>query len=186
MKAQNIDVVRSLCALLDELQLPRRRPKLRHPNHLSSPTAPGHDLRYAIDAQKSRKRIELGWNLQETFDAGLRKTVAWYLDNLDWVPPGADGSYRRERLGLETRAYVTQPIGRDHGPKLRLAASAGILWAHLVFTIASVCFSQPLFSTMTLPAIPRQNDIPAQAHPTSIRKFHGKTMVINTAAMPQD
>ena len=96
---RNIDVVRSLCALLDELQ-----PRADGQSYASQITfvtdRPGHDLRYAIDAQKIQH--ELGWVPQETFDTGLRKTVAWYLDNLDWCRQVQDGSYRRERLGLET------------------------------------------------------------------------------------
>jgi len=58
---------------------------------------PGHDLRYAIDASKIER--ELGWVPQETFETGLRKTVQWYLDNLDWCRRVQDGSYQRERLG---------------------------------------------------------------------------------------
>ena len=58
---------------------------------------PGHDLRYAIDAGKIER--ELGWVPQETFESGLRKTVQWYLDNLDWCRRVQDGSYQGERLG---------------------------------------------------------------------------------------
>ena len=58
---------------------------------------PGHDLRYAIDASKIER--ELGWVPQETFQSGLRKTVQWYLDNLEWCRRVQDGSYQRERLG---------------------------------------------------------------------------------------
>ncbi|QDQ86211.1 dTDP-glucose 4,6-dehydratase [Alcaligenaceae bacterium SJ-26] len=94
---RNIDVVRMLCALLDEL----------HPDSPVVPHAqlithvqdrPGHDLRYAIDAGRIER--ELGWRPQETFESGLRKTVQWYLDNLDWCRSVQDGSYRRERLGM--------------------------------------------------------------------------------------
>jgi dTDP-glucose 4,6-dehydratase len=59
---------------------------------------PGHDLRYAIDAGKIAK--ELGWTPEETFETGLKLTVQWYLDNLEWCQHIQDGSYRRERLGL--------------------------------------------------------------------------------------
>ena len=59
---------------------------------------PGHDLRYAIDAAKIEK--ELGWTPQETFETGIRKTVEWYLNNLDWCRRVQDGSYQRERLGV--------------------------------------------------------------------------------------
>ena len=59
---------------------------------------PGHDLRYAIDAAKIE--TELGWTPQETFETGIRKTVEWYLNNLDWSRRVQDGSYQRERLGV--------------------------------------------------------------------------------------
>jgi len=58
---------------------------------------PGHDLRYAIDASKIEK--ELGWVPEETFETGLRKTVQWYLNNLEWCRRVQDGSYQGERLG---------------------------------------------------------------------------------------
>jgi dTDP-glucose 4,6-dehydratase len=60
---------------------------------------PGHDLRYAIDASKIQR--ELGWQPQETFESGLRKTVHWYLENQDWCARVQDGTYKRERLGLK-------------------------------------------------------------------------------------
>ncbi|MNF55061.1 dTDP-glucose 4,6-dehydratase 2 [compost metagenome] len=93
---QNIDVVHTLCALLDEL----------HPDSPYCPHAslithvqdrPGHDLRYAIDASKIQR--ELGWAPEETFDSGIRKTVEWYLNNLEWCRRVQDGSYQGERLG---------------------------------------------------------------------------------------
>lgn len=93
---RNIDVVRSLCALLDELQ-PRADGQSYATQITFVTDRPGHDLRYAIDAQKIQH--ELGWVPQETFDTGLRKTVAWYLDNLAWCQRVLDGSYQRERLG---------------------------------------------------------------------------------------
>ena len=96
---ENITVVRSICTILEELQ-PQK------PNGINSyqdlitfvKDRPGHDLRYAIDAGKIAD--ELGWRPKETFDTGLRKTVQWYLNNLDWCRNVQDGSYRRERLGL--------------------------------------------------------------------------------------
>lgn len=92
---RNIDVVNTLCDLLDEL-----RPGARSRRELVSHVAdrPGHDLRYAIDAGKIER--ELGWLPAETFETGLRKTVEWYLANLPWCRRVQDGSYRRERLGL--------------------------------------------------------------------------------------
>jgi dTDP-glucose 4,6-dehydratase len=91
----NLHVVESICALLDELQ---PRAKGFYKEQISFVTdRPGHDLRYAIDASKIER--ELGWKPTETFDSGLRKTVLWYLDNLDWCRSVQDGSYQRERLG---------------------------------------------------------------------------------------
>lgn len=92
---QNIEVVHTLCDLLDELS-PRGEGSYRE--LISSvPDRPGHDMRYAIDAGKIQR--ELGWTPQETFESGLRKTVQWYLDNLEWCRRVQDGTYQRERLG---------------------------------------------------------------------------------------
>jgi len=91
---QNIDVVLTLCDILQEL-----RPQEASYRDLITTVKdrPGHDRRYAIDASKIEK--ELGWVPQETFETGIRKTVQWYLDNLDWCLRVQDGSYQRERLG---------------------------------------------------------------------------------------
>jgi dTDP-glucose 4,6-dehydratase len=91
----NLHVVQSICALLDELA-PRQAGSY---SELITFVAdrPGHDLRYAIDAGKIER--ELGWTPQETFASGLRKTVQWYLHNLEWCRAVQDGSYQRERLG---------------------------------------------------------------------------------------
>jgi len=93
----NLEVVTTLCATLDELV-----PDSRHRPHENLITfvedRPGHDQRYAIDADKIER--ELGWTPAETFETGLRKTVQWYLDNLDWCRRVQDGSYQRQRLGL--------------------------------------------------------------------------------------
>jgi len=59
---------------------------------------PGHDLRYAIDCSKIER--ELGWHSAETFESGLRKTVAWYLANQDWWMPIRSGTYSGHRLGI--------------------------------------------------------------------------------------
>lgn len=92
---KNLHVVESICTLLDELQ-PRAEGSYKE--QISFVTdRPGHDLRYAIDASKIER--ELGWKPTETFDSGLRKTVLWYLENLDWCRRVQDGSYQRERLG---------------------------------------------------------------------------------------
>jgi dTDP-glucose 4,6-dehydratase len=91
----NLHVVESICALLDELA-PRQSGSYKA--QISFVTdRPGHDLRYAIDANKIER--ELGWTPEETFTSGLRKTVTWYLENLDWCRRVQDGSYQRERLG---------------------------------------------------------------------------------------
>jgi len=92
---KNLHVVESICALLDELQ-PRAEGFYKEQISFVA-DRPGHDLRYAIDASKIER--ELGWKPTETFDSGLRKTVLWYLDNLDWCRRVQDGSYQRERLG---------------------------------------------------------------------------------------
>ena len=93
---RNIDLVRQLCGLLDEL-----RPRLDGKPHDSAiafvADRPGHDLRYAIDAR--RTRAELGWAPQENFQSGFRKTVRWYLDHPAWIQGILDGSYRLERMG---------------------------------------------------------------------------------------
>ncbi|MEW5424695.1 dTDP-glucose 4,6-dehydratase [Amorphus sp. 3PC139-8] len=93
----NIDVVRRICAILDEI-VPD--PAIGARDRLIEFVAdrPGHDLRYAIDASKIK--AELGWEPAETFDSGLEKTVRWYLDNRDWWQRVRSGVYRGERLGL--------------------------------------------------------------------------------------
>lgn len=95
---KNIEVVETICRLLDELQ-PRPDGKSYREQITFVTDRPGHDLRYAIDAAKIGR--ELGWKPQETFESGIRKTVQWYLDNKDgWCRRVLDGSYRMERLGL--------------------------------------------------------------------------------------
>lgn len=91
---QNIEVVQTICDILQEL-----RPQYNSYRDLITHVKdrPGHDLRYAIDASKIQR--ELGWSPEETFETGIRKTVEWYLNNLDWCQRVQDGSYQRERLG---------------------------------------------------------------------------------------
>lgn len=94
----NIEVVNSICAILEEL-LPDKPQGVENYSDLITFVSdrPGHDVRYAIDAAKIDK--ELGWRPQETFDSGIRKTVAWYLNNKIWWQRVLDGSYNRQRLG---------------------------------------------------------------------------------------
>jgi dTDP-glucose 4,6-dehydratase len=92
----NLQVVDTLCTLLDEL-LPAS-PHCPHAGLKSFVTdRPGHDRRYAIDAGKLQR--ELGWAPQETFETGLRRTVEWYLGHADWCGRVLEGIYRGERLG---------------------------------------------------------------------------------------
>jgi dTDP-glucose 4,6-dehydratase len=91
----NIAVVRAICALMDELAPDAVGPRERLITFVAD--RPGHDLRYAIDARKIR--TELGWAPQETFETGLRKTVAWYLTNRSWWERIRSNVYRGERLG---------------------------------------------------------------------------------------
>ncbi|RUO32896.1 dTDP-glucose 4,6-dehydratase [Aliidiomarina sanyensis] len=95
---QNIEVVKTICSLLEELA-PSKPENVTSYRDLISFVAdrPGHDIRYAIDATKIE--VELGWKPQETFESGLRKTVEWYISNREWCQRVQDGSYQRERLG---------------------------------------------------------------------------------------
>ena len=99
----NIDIVHTVCALLDEL-----RPKADASSYSTQITyvtdRPGHDRRYAIDASKIER--DLGWKPTETFDTGIRKTVAWYLAHPDWVTNVQSGAYRdwtRKQYGSESK-----------------------------------------------------------------------------------
>jgi dTDP-glucose 4,6-dehydratase len=93
---RNIEMVEAICDLLDE-----RRPLAdgRRRRELISFVAdrPGHDLRYALDPAKAER--ELGWEVRETLESGLEKTVDWFLDNEWWWRPIRDRSYAGERLG---------------------------------------------------------------------------------------
>jgi dTDP-glucose 4,6-dehydratase len=96
---KNIEVVHTICSLLEELA-PRKPAGVAQYLDLITyvKDRPGHDMRYAIDARKIQR--ELGWSPRETFESGIRKTVQWYLDNLEWCSHVQDGSYQRERLGM--------------------------------------------------------------------------------------
>ena len=90
---QNIEVVKTLCLLLEELAPNKPEGVAQYSDLITYVTdRPGHDARYAIDASKIYK--ELGWKPEETFETGLRKTVQWYLDNKEWWQAILDGSYR--------------------------------------------------------------------------------------------
>lgn len=93
---QNIEVVETICRLLDERR-PRQDGKPRASQISFVADRPGHDRRYAIDASKLKN--ELGWQPRHTFEQGIAETVDWYLDNQDWVKRVLDGSYRLERIG---------------------------------------------------------------------------------------
>ncbi|SHH66606.1 dTDP-glucose 4,6-dehydratase [Pollutimonas bauzanensis] len=96
---RNIEVVRAICLLLDELAPARPAGLARYGDLITHvKDRPGHDMRYAIDAAKIQR--ELGWAPRETFESGLRKTVQWYLANQEWCHRVQDGSYQRERLGM--------------------------------------------------------------------------------------
>ncbi len=86
----NIDIVNTVCALLDELRPDPAGPYRRLVTHVTD--RPGHDRRYAIDARKIER--ELGWQPRETFETGLARTVRWYLGNPEWVAQVRSGAYR--------------------------------------------------------------------------------------------
>jgi len=91
----NIDVVKFICDLLDELVPLSAGSYKAQITHV--PDRPGHDKRYAIDASKVAR--DLGWTAKETFESGIRKTIQWYLDNSQWCTNTQNGGYKSERLG---------------------------------------------------------------------------------------
>ena len=93
---QNIEVVKKLTGLLDELS-PLKDGKLYSEQIAFVTDRPGHDWRYAIDAGKIKD--ELGWEPSENFESGMRKTVEWYLKNIEWCEAVTDKNYGLERLG---------------------------------------------------------------------------------------
>ena len=114
----NIDIVKIICKILDKLvPVSLEVNKTHKTNHVKQKKVksiksyndlitfvadrPGHDLRYAIDESKIKK--ELNWKPEESFKTGIKKTVQWYLNNLDWCKNIEDSSYQRERLGLQSQ-----------------------------------------------------------------------------------
>jgi dTDP-glucose 4,6-dehydratase len=94
---RNLEVVETICDLVDELASGLRR-GVRRALITYVQDRPGHDLRYAIDASKTKR--EIGWRPRHSFEAGLRKTVQWYLDNPGWWRDIRSGAYRGQRLGV--------------------------------------------------------------------------------------
>jgi dTDP-glucose 4,6-dehydratase len=98
----NIDVVRAICRIIDELAPGSGPPRERLISFVAD--RPGHDLRYAIDPFRIQR--ELGWSPRETFDSGLRRTIIWYLAHQDWWQPLVNGAYRGERLGKASNSFA--------------------------------------------------------------------------------
>lgn len=94
---QNLEVVQTICSILDTL-VPKETGYAQQITYVQD--RPGHDRRYAIDSSKMQR--ELNWTPEETFETGLKKTIQWYLDNSEWCKHVQDGSYQRERLGVES------------------------------------------------------------------------------------
>jgi dTDP-glucose 4,6-dehydratase len=120
----NIDVVRAICALVDELA-PDSTIGPRKDLITFVADRPGHDLRYAIDASKIER--DLGWRPAETFESGLRKTVEWYLANRDWWERVRSGVYSGERLGQGPYEQgvgqgVAQGLGQGIGQGIGIVA----------------------------------------------------------------
>jgi len=103
-EVKNLDVVEAICDLLEELR-PEKPGEIDTYRQLIKfvTDRPGHDARYAIDANKIER--DLGWRPLETFETGLRKTVCWYLENQEWWTRLLDGSYRLDRLGDQSSAH---------------------------------------------------------------------------------
>jgi dTDP-glucose 4,6-dehydratase len=109
----NLEVVKTLCALLDEMvPASKFKPHLQLMKYVAD--RPGHDRRYAIDARKLEG--ELGWRAQESFETGLRKTVEWYLANAAWVEGVTSGAYQQWMTqnygGRDARGHAASPEGR--------------------------------------------------------------------------
>ncbi len=91
---RNIEVVKTICSILDQVK-PKQTKYEEQICYVED--RPGHDMRYAIDAEKIRN--ELGWTPDETFESGIRKTVEWYLSNQEWCEKVQSENAQRQRLG---------------------------------------------------------------------------------------
>ncbi len=94
---QNIEIVKTICSILDKLR-PKNDGTKYETQIVFVKDRPGHDKRYAIDAFKIKDK--LGWEPEETFETGIKKTVLWYIENHNWVQHIMDGTYQCQRLGL--------------------------------------------------------------------------------------
>jgi dTDP-glucose 4,6-dehydratase len=103
----NLEVVRSLCGHLDDIQPDPEGPYERLIQFVAD--RPGHDYRYAINSNRMAR--ELGWRPTETFESGLKKTVRWYLDNSQWVDRVKTGAYRQwMKTNYEGRNELRGPV----------------------------------------------------------------------------
>ena len=98
LELKNIEVVKSICKILDELK-PSKFKNIKKYEQLISyvDDRPGHDKRYAIDISKIKRNLK--WQPKETFETGIKKTVIWYLENLKWCNKVKSGKYKGQRLG---------------------------------------------------------------------------------------
>ncbi|MEX1211386.1 MAG: dTDP-glucose 4,6-dehydratase [Balneolaceae bacterium] len=97
----NIDVVHTICDTLEDL-VPNDSDDNRYRDLITFVTdRPGHDFRYAIDAEKIER--ELGWKPEETFESGIKRTIEWYVNNIDWCEKVTENNYNLERLGMNTQ-----------------------------------------------------------------------------------
>ena len=99
---QNIEVVKKICFILDELITNKFNGVTSYIELIAYvKDRPGHDVRYAINANKIKK--DLGWKPKENFESGILKTIKWYLDNNGWCENIQNGSYKLERLGVNLK-----------------------------------------------------------------------------------